>query len=130
MRLGNQRMTFGQLAQFDEEVAQMVANNPTLANQFVPINMARDVYALKRDAAEGKMAKVAAETKKIEEETKQVGKPKVNINIKKGGTTSIVKHDYGNNPQTSPQNAQGSGRPRVKFTDSEVEQEMKRRGLI
>lgn len=102
MRLGNQRMTFGQLAQFDEEVAQMVANNPTLANQFVPINMARDVYALKRDTAEGKMAKVAAETKKIEEETKQVGKPKVNISIRKGGTNSTITHIGGGKSSDRP----------------------------
>lgn len=105
MRLGNQRMTFGQLAQFDEEVAQMVANNPALANQFIPINYARDVYGRKRDTAEGKMAKVAAETKKIEEETKHVGKPKVTVNIKKGGTNSTITHVGGENNPTQPTDA-------------------------
>lgn len=81
MRLGNQRMTFGQLAQFDEEVAQMVANNPALANQFIPINYARDVYSKKRDTAEGKMAQIAAEVAKTKKETDLLGKPKPKTTI-------------------------------------------------
>ena len=92
MRLGNQRMTYGQLAQFDENVAEMVAKNPELANQFVPVNFGRDVYSKKRDRAEGKMAETYAKTKKIEAETKQVGKPRVNISIRQGGTNSKVTH--------------------------------------
>lgn len=105
LRLGNQRVTYGQLAQFSPEVAQAVANNPELEYQYLPVNFARDVYGLKRDSAEGKMAKVAAETKKIEEETKQVGKPKVNISIRKGGTNSTITHVGGVNNPTQPADA-------------------------
>lgn len=105
LRLGNQRVTYGQLAQFSPEVAQAVANNPELEYQYLPVNFARDVYGLKRDTAEGKMEKVAAETKKIEEETKHVGKPKVNINIKKGGTNSTITHVGGENNSTQPTDA-------------------------
>lgn len=105
MRLGNQRMTYGQLAMLDDEIAREVAANPALANQFVPVNFARDIYGKKRDTAEGKMAKVAAETKKIEEETKQVGKPKVNISIRKGGTNSTITHVGGENNPTQPADA-------------------------
>ena len=105
MRLGNQRMTYGQLAMLDDEIAREVAANPALANQFVPVNFARDIYGKKRDSAEGKMAKVAAETKKIEEETKQVGKPKVNISIRKGGTNSTITHVGGENNPTQPTDA-------------------------
>jgi hypothetical protein len=102
MRLGNQRMTYEQLAQFDEEVAQMVANNPELANQFVPINYARDVYSKKRDTAESKMAEIKAKTEKTKAETKQVGKPKVNINIRKGGTNSTITHVGGSGGNDRP----------------------------
>lgn len=105
MRLGNQRMTYGQLAMLDDEIAREVAANPALANQFVPVNFARDIYGKKRDTAEGKMAQIAAETKKIEEETKQVGKPKVNISIRKGGTNSTITHVGGENNPTQPTDA-------------------------
>lgn len=113
MRLGNQRMTYGQLAMLDEEIAREVALNPALANQFVPVNFARDIYSKKRDSAEGKMAKVAAETKKIEEETKYVGKPKTTISIRKGGTNSTVTHKSDDGSTST-----GGGRPRVHKTNA------------
>ena len=90
MRLGNQRMTYGQLAMLDDNIAEEVRKNPALADMFVPINIARDIYGLKRETAQGKMAEIAAKTKKTEAETKQVGKPKVTINRREGGTTSTV----------------------------------------
>lgn len=90
MRLGNQRMTYGQLAMLDDDIAEEVRKNPSLANQFVPVNIARDIYGKKRPMAESKMAEIAAKTKKTEAETQQVGKPKVTINRKEGGTTSTV----------------------------------------
>ena len=90
MRYNNQRVTYGQLAPFSPEIQEAIAKNPILEYQYLPVNLARDFYSKKGEQAEGKMAKVAAETKKIEEETKQVGKPKVTINRKEGGTTSTV----------------------------------------
>ena len=90
MRLGNQRMTYGQLAMLDDGIAEEVRKNPSLANQFVPINIARDIYGKKRPMAESKMEEIKAKTEKTKAETKQVGKPKVTVNIKKGGTTSTV----------------------------------------
>ena len=90
MRLGNQRMTYGQLAMLDDNIAEEVRKNPALANMFVPINIARDIYAKKRPMAESKMEEIKAETEKTKAETKQVGKPKVTINRKEGGTTSKV----------------------------------------
>lgn len=90
MRLGNQRMTYGQLAMLDDNIAEEVRKNPALADMFVPINIARDIYGLKRETAQGKMAEIAAKTKKTEAETKQVGKPKVTVNRREGGTTSTV----------------------------------------
>ena len=92
MRLGNQRMTWGQLALLDEDIAKEVALNPELANQFVPVNFARDVFGKKRDVAEGKMAETNAKTKKLEKEAENVGKPKTTISIRKGGTTSVIQH--------------------------------------
>lgn len=90
MRLGNQRMTYGQLAMLDDGIAEEVRKNPALANMFVPINIARDIYGLKRETAQGKMAEIKAKTEKTQAETKQVGKPKVTINRKEGTTTSNV----------------------------------------
>lgn len=103
MRLGNQRMTYGQLAMLDDEIAREVAANPALANQFVPVNFARDIYGKKRDTAEGAMAKVAAETKKTEKETKLLGtqKPKtviehITTNKTGGSDRPTRKVDYKN----------------------------------
>jgi hypothetical protein len=76
VRYGNQRVTYGQLAQFSPEVADAIAKNPALEDEFIPVNLARDVYTLKRDTAESKMAKTNAEAKKIGKEANQVGKPK------------------------------------------------------
>ena len=90
MRLGNQRMTYGQLAMLDDGIAEEVRKNPALANMFVPINIARDIYGLKRETAQGKMAETKAKTEQTKAETKQVGKPKVTISERRGGTTSTV----------------------------------------
>ena len=97
MRLGSQRMTYGQLAMLDDGIAEEVRKNPALANMLVPINIARDIYGLKRETAQGKMVETKAKTEetkakteKTKAETKQVGKPKVTINRKEGTTTSNV----------------------------------------
>ena len=114
MRLGNQRMTYGQLAMLDDGIAEEVRKNPALANMFVPINIARDIYGLKRETAQGKMVETKAKTEetkakteKTKAETKQVGKPKVTINRKEGTTTSNVNivHSSG-----SGKGAGGSGK--------------------
>ena len=105
MRLGNQRMTYGQLAMLDDNIAEEVRKNPALANMFVPINIARDIYAKKRPMAESKMEEIKAKTEKTKAETKQVGKPKVTINRKEGGTTSTVNITH------SGGSGKGSGTP-------------------
>ena len=106
MRLGNQRMTYGQLAMLDDDIAEEVRKNPSLANQFVPVNIARDIYTKKRPMAESKMEEIAAKTKKTEAETQQVGKPKVTINRKEGTTTSNVNiiHSSGSGKGTNTPN--------------------------
>ena len=97
MRLGNQRMTYGQLAMLDDGIAEEVRKNPALANMLVPINIARDIYTKKRPMAESKMEETKAKTEetkakteKTKAETQQVGKPKITINRKEGTTTSNV----------------------------------------
>ena len=104
MRLGNQRMTYGQLAMLDDNIAEEVRKNPALANMLVPINIARDIYAKKRPMAESKMEEIKAKTEKTKAETKQVGKPKVTVNIKKGGTTSVIKHEGGSSKGSNTPN--------------------------
>ena len=106
MRLGNQRMTYGQLAMLDDDIAEEVRKNPALANMFVPINIARDIYAKKRPMAESKMEEIKAKTEKTKAETQQVGKPKVTINRKEGTTTSNVNivHSSGSGKGTNTPN--------------------------
>ena len=106
MRLGNQRMTYGQLAMLDDCIAEEVRKNPSLANQFVPVNIARDIYAKKRPMAESKMEEIKAKTEKTKAETKQVGQPKITINRKEGTTTSNVNivHSSGSGKEANTPN--------------------------
>ena len=106
MRLGSQRMTYGQLAMLDDDIAEEVRKNPELANMLVPINIARDIYGKKRPMAESKMEEIKAKTEKTKAETKQVGKPKVTINRKEGSTTSNVNivHSGGSGKGTNTPN--------------------------
>lgn len=90
MRYNNQRITWGQLAQISPRIAQIVEQNPDLEDTFIPINLARDIYGLKRETAQGKMDETKAKTEKTKAETKQIGKPKITINRKEGTTTSNV----------------------------------------
>lgn len=103
MRLGNQRMTYGQLAQFVPEIAEALAKDPSLENQFVPVNIARDIYGMKRDKVKGEMERIKAETDKTKAETGQVGKPKKSIIEHRGGgsktgsnntSTTTTQTDY------------------------------------
>lgn len=106
-RLGNQRMTYGQLAMFDDDIAEMLRQSPELANQFVPLTFARDIYTKRKDKAEADIEKTKADTEgskarteKTKAETGQVGKPRVSINIKQGGTHSIIEHKGGSGGNT------------------------------
>ena len=126
MRLGNQRMTYGQLAMLDDGIAEEVRKNPALANQFVPINIARDIYGLKRETAQGKMAETKAKTEetkaKTEEtkaKTKQIGKPKITINRKEGTTTSNVNIVHsGGSGKGSGASGKGPDRPKKHKTNA------------
>lgn len=126
MRLGNQRMTYGQLAMLDDGIAEEVRKNPALANQFVPINIARDIYGLKRETAQGKMAETKAKTdetkaktEKTKAETRQVGKPKVTINRKEGSTTSNVNIVHsGGSGKGSGASGKGPDRPKKHKTNA------------
>lgn len=119
MRLGNQRMTFGQLAMLDDGIAEEVRKNPALANQFVPVNVARDIYTKKRPMAESKMAEIKAKTEKTQAETKQVGKPKVTINRKEGTTTSNVNIVHsGGSGKGSGGSGKGPDRPKKHKTNA------------
>lgn len=109
LRLGNQRMTYGQLALFDDDIAELLRTNPELENQFIPLTMARDIYTKRKQTAEANIDKTKAgtektkadtegskaRTEKIKAETGQVGKPRVSINIKQGGTHSVIEHKGG-----------------------------------
>lgn len=112
-RLGNQRMTYGQLAMFDPEIAEQVRQNPELANQFMPVMFARDIYGKRKDKAEADIEETKAKTEKTKAETGQVGKPKVSVNIKQGGTHSTIEHKGGSGGSKGGKNTKGGsgGRP-------------------
>ena len=110
MKLGNQRITYGQLALLDDEIAAEVVANPSLANQFVPVNLARDIYGKKRDMSEGKMAEIAANVKKKEKETEYIGKAK---------PPSVIVHKSEGSSNTKPTSTgAGAGRQRVHKTNA------------
>ena len=97
----------------DDDIAEEVRKNPALANMFVPVNIARDIYGKKRPMAESKMEEIKAKTEetkakteKTKAETQQVGKPKVTINRKEGTTTSNVNivHSSGSGKGTNTPN--------------------------
>ena len=119
MRLGNQRMTYGQLAMLDDGIAEEVRKNPALANMFVPVNIARDIYAKKRPMAESKMEEIKAKTDETKAKTKQIGKPKVTINRKEGTTTSNVNivHSSGSG-KGSGASGKGPDRPKKHKTNA------------
>lgn len=119
MRLGNQRMTYGQLAMLDDGIAEEVRKNPALANQFVPINIARDIYTKKRPMAESKMAEINAKTEETKAKTKQIGKPKITINRKEGTTTSNVNIVHsGGSGKGSGGSGKGPDRPKKHKTNA------------
>lgn len=121
MRLGNQRMTYGQLAMFDNDVAELLRANPDLENQFIPLTMARDIYIKRKDKAQADIEKTKADTEgskarteKIKAETGQVGKPRVTINRREGGTTSrvIMEHKGGGGNKGGNKNTHKPTTPR------------------
>lgn len=107
-RLGNQRMTYGQLAMFDNDIAEMVRQNPELANQFIPLTMARDIYTKRGAKAEADIENTKAKTDKTIAETGQVGKPKVVKTIKEGHVT----YDYNYNGTGGGGNGGKGGNPK------------------
>ena len=148
-RLGNQRMTYGQLAMFDDDVAEMLRQSPELVNQFVPMQFARDIYGKRKDKAQADIEKTKADTEgsrarteKTKAETGQVGKPRVTINRREGGTTSrvIMEHKGGsgkggkttqqNRPVgTNNKNNIVSKLKNAGYSDSQIQQYLKAKGI-
>lgn len=82
------KASWADLATVSPVVAEAVKANPELANSYLPASVANTI--MKGDLTEAQIANLLARTEKIKAETKQVGKPKVTINRKEGGTTSTV----------------------------------------
>ena len=88
-RLGNQRMTYGQLAMFDDSVAEQVKQNPELANQFIPMTFARDIYGKKRELAE---EKIANDRTKLEQNNRRLNILQQKVN--QGAATAAEMSEY------------------------------------
>lgn len=88
-RLGNQRMTYGQLAMFDDSVAEQVKQNPELANQFIPMTFARDIYGKKRELAE---EKIVNDKTKLEQNNRRLNILQQKVN--QGAATAAEMSEY------------------------------------
>lgn len=146
-RLGNQRMTYGQLAMFDDDIAELLRANPDLENQFIPLSMARDVYTKRQQQAEADIEGTKAKTEKTKKETEFVGKPRITINRREGGTTSrvIMEHKGGSGGSKGGKNTKGgtNNRPlgannknnivsklkNAGYSDSQIQQYLKAKGI-
>lgn len=93
MRLNNQRMTYGQLATLDDDIAKEIASNPELANQYVPVSIARDIYGKKRDLATSKMDEVKTKAEQNQEKINQ-GWKRLQILEAKGNLNEAEKAEY------------------------------------
>ena len=93
MKLGNQRMTYGQLALLDENIAKEVAQNPELANQFIPISLAKDIYGLKRNLATSKMEEIKIKADQNNEKIAQ-GWKRLQLLEAKGNLNEEEKAEY------------------------------------
>ena len=91
-RLNNQ-VRWGDLAEFNPQIAEAIQNNPDLADSFAPSTIVQQI--LKTGLTDAQIANLLARTEKTKAETGQVGKPKVSINIKQGGTKSVIEHKSG-----------------------------------
>lgn len=113
------KASWADLATISPVVAEAVKANPELANSYLPASVANTI--MKGDLTEAQIANLLARTEKIKAETKQVGEPKVTINIKKGGTTSRIVHEGGSPKPTKPERptrTTGGGRARVHKTNA------------
>ncbi len=102
-RLNNQ-VRWGDLAEFNPQIAEAIQNNPDLADSFAPSTIVQQI--LKTGLTDAQIANLLARTEKTKAETGQVGKPKVSINIKQGGTKSVIEHKGG-----SGENGSTDGKP-------------------
>ena len=94
------KASWADLATISPVVAEAVKANPELANSYLPASVAKEI--MRGDLTEAQIANLLARTAKIEAETKQVGKPKVNISIRKGGTNSTITHVGGSGGNDRP----------------------------
>lgn len=115
----NNSVKWGDLAEFNPEIKKAIEANPELADSFAPSSVVNQILRMPLTNAQidkiitdieytkgAKTEETKAKTAKTKAETGQVGKPKVTINIKKGGTTSTIKHEGGSGSSKS-----GGGTP-------------------
>lgn len=109
------KASWADLATISPVVAEAVKLNPELANSYLPASVAKEI--MRGDLTEAQIANLLARTAKIKAETKQVGQPKVTVNIKKGGTNSTITHVGGEN---NPPQPTGAGIVRVQAPNGQT----------
>lgn len=113
------KASWADLATISPVVAEAVKLNPELANSYLPASVAKEI--MRGDLTEAQIANLLARTEKTKKETSLLGKEKPAskiIHISEGGGSD--------KPTTT-----GGGRPRVsrQYTQEEILEEIKRRGL-
>lgn len=99
-----QTVKYQDLAPFDEDIANAISQNPNLADKEVPSTVANTILAKK-----GLIGVTQADLNKAKAENYRNPKPRTTINIKQGGTKSVVEHKTSGNNDNS-----GSSKPVVK----------------
>lgn len=130
----NNSVKWGDLAEFNPQIKAAIEANPDLADSFVPSSVMNQI--LRMPLTNAQIAKIIADTEyttgakteetkaktaKTKEETGQVGKPKVSINIKQGGTKSVIEHRGGSGGNTKSGSATPLKMPSLSSKNKEKE---------
>lgn len=111
------KASWADLATVSPVVAEAVKANPELANSYLPASVANTI--MRGDLTEAQIQNLLARTNLIKAQTKQVGKPKVTINRKEGGTTSTVNITHsGGSGKGSGGSGKGPDRPKKHKTNA------------
>jgi len=93
----NNQVKWGDLAQLSPEIAEAIEKDPDMADSYAPASVINSI--LKQGLTNAQIEKIKADTaytsgaktQKTLREAENVGKPKVNVSIRKGGTKSVVE---------------------------------------
>lgn len=116
----NNQVKWGDLAQLSPEIAEAIEKDPDMADSYAPASVINSI--LKQGLTNAQIDKIKADTaytsgaktQKTLREAENVGKPKVTVNIKKGGTHSTIEHKGGSGGGSTKGGKQKPNMPSIK----------------